>query len=160
MTQPLPEKSNMDLDTVDKILDYAIENERRAVAFYTDLAERAGHEHMKEVFLSFADEERGHEAKLLRVKQAKQMLPAERQVLDLKIGDYLEDVTLSADLDYRQALVVAMKAEKAAFRLYNALASATDDAALKILLLGLAQEEARHKLRFEIEYDDNFLREL
>jgi rubrerythrin len=52
-----------------------------------------------------------------------------------------------------------MKAEKAAFRLYHDLAATTDDANLRNVLLGLAQEEAKHKLRFEIEYDDVFLRE-
>ena len=53
----------------------------------------------------------------------------------------------------------AMKEEKAAFRLYSDLADRTDNAAAKEVLLMLAQEEAKHKLRFEIEYDDNILRE-
>ena len=92
-------------------------------------------------------------------QEGKVLLTAKERVLDLKIGDYLEEVTLSADLDYRDALVLAMKAEKAAFKLYRDLASATDDAGLKQTLLTLAQEEAKQKLRFEIEYDDNFLRE-
>ena len=62
-------------------------------------------------------------------------------------------------MDYQQALTVAMKAEKAAFRLYSGLATACDNPALKEVLLGLALEEAKHKLRFEIEYDDNVLKE-
>ena len=150
----------MALDAVDNILDFAIENEESAAKFYTELASKMSHEHMREVFLAFAAEEKGHKAKLLAIKAAKQMLPAEQRVLDLKIGDYLEDVELSADLDYQRALTLAMKAEKAAFKLYHTLASATDDPALKAMLLGLAQEEAKHKLRFEIEYDDEFLKEL
>jgi rubrerythrin len=52
-----------------------------------------------------------------------------------------------------------MKEEKAAFKLYSDLAARTDDAAAKEVLLMLAQEEAKHKLRFEIEYDDNILKE-
>ncbi|UCE61993.1 MAG: hypothetical protein JSU63_09735, partial [Phycisphaerales bacterium] len=79
-------------------------------------------------------------------------------VLDLKVGDYLEDATPSADISYRDALILAMKAEKAAFRLYSDLASTTDDANLRAVLLGLAQEEAKHKLRFELEYDAEFLK--
>ena len=150
----------MALDTVDKILDFAIRSEEHAARFYTNLANKMGHEHMKEAFLAFAGEEKGHKAKLLAIKEGQQMLPAEQQVLDLKLGDYLEDIELSADLDYQKALVLAMKAEKAAFRLYQGLASATDDPNLKKMLLGLAQEEAKHKLRFEIEYDDEFLREM
>jgi len=62
-------------------------------------------------------------------------------------------------LSFQDALILAMKAEKAAFRLYSELATATDNAELQTMLLGLAQEEAKHKLRFEIEYDDYALKE-
>ena len=149
----------MRLDTVDKILDFAIGQEEHAAGFYTKLADKMARKHMKEAFLAFAEEEKGHKAKLLAVKEGKLLLPAEGRVLDLKIGDHLEEAAPSADLDYREALILAMKAEKAAYKLYTDLASVTDDAGLKQTLLGLAQEEAKHKLRFEIEYDDNFLKE-
>ena len=149
----------MALNTVDEILDFAIEQEEHAARFYTDLANKMDREPMKGAFLDFAEEERGHKAKLLSIKDGRQLLPAEQRVVDLKIGDYLEEVELSTDLDYQQALILAMKAEKAAFRFYTDLASATDDPALKATLLGLAQEEAKHKLRFEVEYDDEVLKE-
>jgi rubrerythrin len=149
----------MALDSVDKILDFAIRQEEKAAQFYTELAGKMPRKHMKEALLGFAEEEKGHKAKLLDVKSGKQMLPAEQRVLDLKIGDYLEEPEPVGDIDYQEALILAMKAEKAAFKLYSDLASATDDPALKGTLLALAQEEAKHKLRFEIEYDDEFLRE-
>ena len=149
----------MKLDTVDAILDFAIKEEEKAASFYTGMASRMDHESMKDVFLGFAEEEKGHKVKLVAIKQGKQMLSANERVLDLKIGDHLESVALASDLDYQQALVLAMKAEKAAFKLYHDLASATDKITLKKTLLGLAQEEAKHKLRFEMEYDDNVLKE-
>ena len=147
----------MALGSVDEILDFAIQQEEKAAQFYTELAEKVPHRHMKEALLGFAGEELGHKAKLLQVKSGKGMQRAADKILDLKIADYLEDAAPSRDVDYRQALVLAMKAEKAAFRLYSDLASATDDATLKATLLALAQEEAKHKLRFEIEYDNEFL---
>jgi rubrerythrin len=150
----------MQLSTVDEILDFAVGKEEEAAEFYTDLAGRTAHEHMKDVFLGFAEEEKGHKAKLLDIKSGKQLLPSEKRILDLKIGDYLQAPRPSGDLDYKEALILAMKAEKAAFKLYHSLASATDDAGLKETLLGLAQEEAKHKLRFEIEYDDTFMPEM
>jgi len=150
----------MALDTVDKMLDFAIRNEEHAARFYTNLAHRKGLEHMKAVFLGFADEEKGHKAKLLKIKAGKQMAAVEQRVLDLGIGDYLEEVDPFGELDYQKALILAMKAEKAAFKVYEGLAAATDDPALKATLLGLAQEEAKHKLRFEIEYDEKFLKEM
>ncbi len=149
----------MALDTVDKILDFAIRSEEHAARFYTNLANKAGHGHMKQVFLDFAEEEQGHKAKLLAIKEGKQMLSVEQRVLDLKIGDYLVETDPFDELDYQKALILAMKAEKAAFKVYHDLASATDDPMLKATLLELAQEEAKHKLRFEIEYDDNVLKE-
>ena len=46
-----------------------------------------------------------------------------------------------------------MKREKGAFALYDRIAQRTSGAAAE-LFRALAQEEARHKLRFELEYDD------
>lgn len=149
----------MALSSVEAILDFAIQKEQEAFEFYTDLASRAPTAWMRQAFEQFAGEERGHKAKLQNVRAGGQLLPAARKVQDLKVADYLIDVEPAPDLDYQQALIVAMKAEKAAFRLYTDLAAATDDAGLRDLLEALAQEEARHKLRFEVEYDEVFLKE-
>jgi rubrerythrin len=149
----------MALKTVEDILDFAIQKEQEAADFYTGLAAKMDRKNIKEVFLGFAEEEKGHKAKLESVKAGKRMMAAEQAVLDLKIGDNLVEIELDGELLYQEALIVAMKAEKAAFRLYSSLAAATDDGGLKQILLGLAQEEAKHKLRFEVEYDDYILTE-
>jgi len=143
--------------SVNEILDFAIGKEEKAAQLYSSLARQTGKSWMRRVFEEFAGEELGHKAKLLAIKQGKLLMPATERVLDLKIADYLMDVEPSPDLDYQDALIFAMKEEKAAFRLYTELAAATDDEALRATLLALAQEEARHKLRFEIEYDDHIL---
>ena len=149
----------MSLDSIEQILDFAIGEEEKAAKFYTELAEKVPHKSMKEVFLGFADEEKGHKAKLLGVKEGKLLLSSKKKVQDLKIADYLIDVDPSEEFDYQKALIVAMKAEKAAFKLYQDLAEKADDPEMKGLFLDLAQEEAKHKLRFEIEYDDEILKE-
>jgi rubrerythrin len=143
--------------SAEEILDFAIGNEEEAAKFYTDLAEKAELAPMRKVFEDFAREEQGHKAKLLGVKQSGKMEPAPKAVLDLKIGDYLVDPPPGPEMDVQQALILAMKQEKAAFRLYTDLAAATDDENLRALLLALAQEEAKHKLRFEVEYDERIL---
>jgi rubrerythrin len=140
--------------SVDEILEFAIGKEEESARFYEDLARRVERPSMRQVFEDFAGEERGHKEKLLAVKGGKLLLPAADKVMDLKLADYLTDVEASPALDYQEALVLAMKEEKAAFRLYSDLASATEDETLRATLLALAQEEARHKLRFEIEYDE------
>jgi len=149
----------MQFDSVDAVLDFAIKNEQDASDFYTELAAKMEKPQMKQAFEGFAAEERGHKAKLESVKKGKIAKLSKGKVLDLKIGDYLVDQKPSASMDYQSALILAMKQEKAAFRLYTDLAASTDDTGIRDLFLGLAQEEAKHKLRFEVEYDDDFLRE-
>jgi len=149
----------MNFESVDQILDFAIKNEEEAYAFYTNIANRMDRPHMKKIFEEFALEEKGHKTKLLAVKKGNLMVGSEKEVVDLKLGESLVDIELDSSLNYQDALIVAMKAEKAAYKLYNDLASVTDDANLKSTLLNLAQEEAKHKLRFEIEYDEYILTE-
>ena len=144
-------------NSAEEALDFAITNEQRAADFYTVLARRATNVQMAKTFEGFAKEELGHKAKLQAVRDGKKILPAEKKILDLKIGDYLVDVEATDDMTYQDSLILAMKREKAAFRLYTDLAAQVDDAELKNLFLGLAQEEAKHKLRFEVEYDDKVL---
>ncbi len=149
-----------DFKSIDDILDFAIRDELRASRLYADLAKRSKSREMAKIFEQFSQEELGHKKKLEAVKSGKQVLVPHEKIQDLRIGDYLVEVKTSRDdLTYQEALIIAMKEEKAAFRLYSDLAARTDDAAAKETFLILAQEEARHKLRFEIEYDDMILRE-
>jgi rubrerythrin len=145
--------------SVEEILDFAIQEEEDAARFYKELAGKMDRPWMKDVFEQFSREEQGHKAKLQNVKTGNAADLPKDKVLDLKIGEYLVDAEVSADMDYQQALIVAMKKEKEAFRMYSDLASVAQTADLKELLMGLAQEEARHKLRFEVEYDDMILKE-
>jgi rubrerythrin len=145
--------------STDDILDFAIQSEIEATRFYSDLAGKVQSPGMKELFEQFAREEEGHRVKLEHIKQTGELQVATRAVQDLKIGDYLIEPPVNTDLDYQQALVLAMKREKVAFRLYSDMAEATSEPHLRNLLLLLALEEAKHKLRFEIEYDHQFLTE-
>jgi len=135
-------------------LDFAIKEEEEAAAFYGRLATRATDPAMRLVFEGFAREEMGHRERLVSVKQGGNLEPSAKTVTDLKLADYLVDVAPTPDMDYQQALVVAMKKEKAAFKLYSDLAAAAPDEKVKAVFRALAQEEAKHKLRFEVEYDD------
>lgn len=146
------------LDTLDEALDFAIREEEQAAAFYRALAQRMPRPNMRKVFEDFAREEDAHRAKLVAVKQGARLPAPDGPPLDLKIVDYLAQVSpFAPELDYQQALVVAMHKEKAAYVLYTSLAEKAADPVLRDLFLGMAQEEARHKLRFEIEYDEGVL---
>ncbi len=147
-----------DWKSAEDILDFAIDNEQQAVDFYRELAAKATKPEVRDLFEEYALEEVGHKTKLEAVKAGGTLKPIEGKVVDLKLGDYLVDIEANPNLDYQSALVIAMKREKAAFRLYSKLATRLDGE-LRELFLRLAQEEAKHKLRFEIEYDDHILTE-
>ncbi|MGD8501109.1 MAG: ferritin family protein, partial [Phycisphaerales bacterium] len=133
-------------DSVNDVLNYAIDKEIEANQFYTDLARNMQNPAMREVFETFAREELGHKAKLEAVKQGKE-IQAAKDVTDLRIADYTVDVEPSPDMSYQDALILAMKKEKAAFRLYLDLANEVANESQKATFLSLAQEEAKHKLR-------------
>ena len=145
------------MNTVDEILDYAIDQEQQAADFYTTLAGRAEKAGMKEVLLEFAEEEKRHKERLLSVKTGDHELTPEQEVLDLKISDYLVEVDESDDISYQDALIIAMKRERAAYQLYSDMAEKVPESHLKEVLAGLAKEEAKHKLFFESEYDERVL---
>jgi len=53
---------------------------------------------------------------------------------------------------------LAIRKEDAAFRLYVALASMAAEIESQEVLMALAQEETRHKILFEMEYDETILK--
>lgn len=148
-----------DFNTVEEILDFAIGEEQLAVDFYSELADVAKTGDMKQVFTDFATEEIKHKQRLLQIKEEGIFTMEPARVVDLKIGDYMISVKPSPNMTYEEALILAMKKEKAAFKLYSALAEKAPTEELKNIFLGLAMEESKHKLRFEVEYDEFVLKE-
>ena len=78
---------------------------------------------------------------------------AMRQLFENFAREELRHVPPELDIDYKNALVLAMNRESKSFRLYVELAAIVQDKGSREALLSLAQEEARHRLRFEMEYD-------
>lgn len=146
-------------DNIDNILVFAIEQEQKAVDFYTELAKDAHSDEMRQVFIEFAGEEIKHKQRLTRIREEGVFTMPKEKVADLKIADYTVEVKASGKLSYEEALVLAMKREKAAFRLYTTLAERAPNEQLREVFESLAMEESRHKLRFEVEYDEYVLRE-
>jgi rubrerythrin len=114
---------------------------------------------MKQSLEEFAAEERRHKQVLQDIHKQGGLRPSSEQIQDLGLAEMLRDVDEKADLDYQQLLIFAMQREKDAFRMYSSLADIAQDAKLRLTLQALAQEEAKHKLRFEIEYDQTVLTE-
>ncbi len=146
--------------TSDDILNFAIEREQSSIDFYQEQASKSVNNHIRKTFERFAKEEKGHKSKLIKIKEKKTFELSKNNMRDLKIADYISDDIVSTDnLNYQDALILAMKREKSAFKLYTALANKTNDTLLQNLFLKLASEESKHKLMFELEYDEVILNE-
>jgi rubrerythrin len=148
-----------DFSSIEDILDFAMNEEQQAVEFYTRLASQAKTDDMRSIFEEFANEEIAHKARLSKIREEGLYDTPKEKIADMKIADYTVSVAVTPDMSYQDALVVAMKKEKAAFKLYSALADRAPNNEMKDLFNNLAVEESKHKLRFELEYDEFVLRE-
>ena len=133
-------------------VNYAIAREAEAHRFYTRLARSVQKPEMRQIIEDLAAEELEHKAKLEAVLAGEVAIDDE-EIGCLGITDRLLEVKPSADMSYTDILAFAMNKEKAAFTLYSNLALLSRTDHLRDTFLKLAQEEANHKLRFEIEYD-------
>jgi hypothetical protein len=64
----------------------------------------------------------------------------------------ISDDPSQLDIDYKDALLLGME-EEASFRIYVNLIPNVHNEQSREVLLALAQEEVKHKLRFETEYN-------
>jgi rubrerythrin len=141
--------------STDQIIHFAIQLEQDAVNFYKDLAKNSPAPDMKQVFEQFAREEMAHKARLMEIRE-KELYEIDAEMIeDMQVSDYLVSIRPALGMSYNDALVLGIKMEQAAFRLYMDLAEKTPDEEMKQLFLSLALEESRHKLRFELDYSKN-----
>ncbi len=146
----------MNFQNVDEILEYAIGKEKEAVTFYTDLKEKASSKSLKETFHNLAQEEANHVKLLTKISKNQEVIASykEEKVKDLKISDYMVEKEYEEGMPMQDILVLAMKREEAAVKLYKDLVERSEnDESAKLFKL-LAQEEAEHKYTFEKMYDD------
>lgn len=147
----------MNFNSFEEILDFAIEREKQAANFYQKLADKETFTASRQTLLEFAEEERKHQRLLEDFKKGNRNIVDYKYkwIPDMKRSDYIVDMEYEPGMDFAEILRLAMKREEKALRLYNVLATKTDNAECIKLFKLLAQEEARHKQTFETLYDDH-----
>ena len=125
----------MTTSPIEEIINFAIDKEREAIAFY-------------------ADEERKHEKLLMNLTPKKLQFVRDTNQPDLKLSNYLVETPFSKDSTYQELLIIAMKREEKSHAMYSDLEQrASDDATRKLFTL-LKGEELKHKTRLEKEYEE------
>jgi rubrerythrin len=139
-------------DTIEDVLDFAIRQEIKSYTYYLELADFVEQPEMAKVLSDLASIELKHKEKLEEVRTGQITLDGEK-VDNLGIAESVNEIEPDAKMDYIEMLVMGMKREEQARRLYTNLASVVLNRKIKDIFTQLAYEEAGHKLRFEIEYE-------
>ena len=147
----------MEKESLDEIIDFAIEREKEAVLFYQNLQKMVNFSEKKQLLQKFEAMERGHIIILEQIRKKDIKKIEVPEVQNLHISDYLVSTSPSEDMSYQDILILAMKKEEAAYKLYTDLSEKSRLGEVKKLFQRLASEEAKHKLAFEEMYDEEVL---
>ncbi len=142
----------MDQDEFKKIISQAISREVEAFTFYNTVSDKAKDMNLKRLFKGLAEEEAKHKRTLegfLTKDPGKMHFSVSP---DYKVVDALPTPPLTPDLKPVDGLVIAIKKELEAMRIYTQLANASGDATQKDLFLELASMERGHKNKLEDLY--------
>ena len=143
-------------ESVEEILQSAIGKEIEANVFYNLLSQYVQNPQIRDLCGEFATEELEHKAKLeLELMKLGKVVTSNSSYNKSFVRplDYMVDMSKIMQMDYKELLLLAMKKEKASFKLYIELIPTVSNQSLRDVLMELAEEEARHKISFEIEYN-------
>jgi len=141
------------------ILNFAIEKEKEAAEFYSEISEEETMSGSKQMLKEFAREEEKHQRMLENLAGQGIVEGIDdykfKWIVDIKRSDYVSELEYKKGMAYNELLMLAMKREEKALALYNKLLrEAADTEESKKLFKMLCQEEAKHKLKLETLYDD------
>ena len=149
----------MTMEKFNDILNYAIERENEAAEFYRYMQDIVKFENQKELLKDYELMEESHARALKTISESSIEEISISQVENLKISDYVVEKQPSPDMTYQDIIIIAMKREEAANRLYSQMAQSISEPKIKKLFEKLAEEELKHKLHFEKIYDEEFFGE-
>jgi rubrerythrin len=138
-----------------EILEFAVSKEVEAYHFYLALARRVDSQKIRDVLENLAIEELEHKKRLeLEIMKLGRTVTSAPGAARPDSDYILSDSNRPLDMDDRDVLLLAMEKEEAAFRTYVNMLPNVHDEESREMLLALAEEEVKHKLRFEAEYDE------
>ncbi len=148
----------MDFENLAAILEFAIEKEIEAAEFYAEISKEEGFSGTRKMFEEFSQEERKHQ-KMLEDFKAHGLTASMQNyqfkwIADIKRSNYVVDLEYSPGMGYHEILMLAMKREEKALKLYNDFLDRSESEDSRTLFKVLCQEEAKHKLALETLYDD------
>lgn len=145
----------MEFKSVKDILEFSISKEEASVRFYQDLSSKVGNVALHTLFDTLASTETKH-IEMLQLELTKMGHVVKTKDEEEPVYLWEEKIDLGEQriqMSYADALIVAIQKERAAFRLYTQILGTTKDKEFVSVLMELAEEEMRHVLLLEREYD-------
>jgi rubrerythrin len=142
--------------TLNDLLDAAIQDEIGAQKFYLDACEITKNAKLREFLKSLAAEEKGHERILRGVKEMEiydGSLPVDEECIrKIELAHHIADEKPISEMTLEDAMIVAMKKENQASKIYGQMEESTPQEELKKLFSSLALDERRHFTSIEEHY--------
>ncbi len=139
------------------VIEFATKREEEARDFYLQCRDKIKNQGLKDFFQELADEEQKH-FDLLKARDVSNLGDFEpAEVQNLKLSDFMVDVHFSPDMNYQEALTLAMKKEEKAHSFYAAWQNRCGDGETAKLFEFLAGEEMKHKRKIEDVFDEDIL---
>jgi rubrerythrin len=141
-----------------EIISYAKIGEDNAIAFYQNAAKKASRKEVRQFLEELVKMEQAHkkhlEELLAKFEKGKKVPKLRKAVQTLGYAEYIKPAAIDADSSYKDVLEAAMAKEREAVETYENLARLVDDPEAKQVFTVLHEEEKKHLMRFETEYDD------
>lgn len=149
--------STVSCSSLEEVVNFAIEKEERAMDFYRKCAQFARNPGIREFFEEMAMEEQRHR-NMLRDLDTSHLAEVKLETVeDLRISDYLMDISFDENMSYQDALTLAMKKEEKAQAFYAGWKNKCIHEKAANLFEILQNEEAKHKRKLEALYDEEVL---
>ncbi|MHC4144451.1 MAG: ferritin-like domain-containing protein [Planctomycetota bacterium] len=143
-----------DMTTIGEVLEFAIGREAEAADFYMALAARVKNPPTREFFENLVTDELEHKSRL-ELEVIKEGIVARTVgVLPETSGVGPDPDQVREQMVYTEALGLAIERERRSFKLYSRLAGQVTDEELRETLLSLAEEEVKHLVALEEQYEN------
>lgn len=142
-----------EFQTLTDVLRLAIGMEVMANQLYVELARRSTNSGMKTVFLNLADEELIHKSRLENIQDGIAETLGDIEFSETEILAYTRAFYLPEEMNYKDAVELAMRKEKDSFSLYTLLADSVEEPDVREIFDYLAGQERDHEMTYKEEYE-------
>lgn len=146
----------MEFKSIPELLRFSISKEQASIQFYQDLLLQLVDPTTQSLFELLIRKEQEHVATLqLEIEKLGYTVDTSKGGVDSAFHweERLETDDRNRTMSFVEALLLAIQKERAAFRLYAKLLATVTDEQLSEVLMELAEEEMRHVLQLEWEYE-------